>query len=108
MNQQDRARLDRLPKRLARAGAVPTAAFQLAGDRAISPNQPADKRSSKNWCRPLKLYSHLCRTNCFPREYDTAFRLFPAEPVVQNESLIGRFFGYQADQRSMRADRWDR
>ena len=56
-------------------------------------------------CRLPELDSHLCRTHqLLLGEYDTAFPLFPTERVLQNESLISRYFCCQTDQCAMGAD----
>ena len=56
-------------------------------------------------CGLLELDSHLCWTSKLRLgEYDAAFLLFPTERVLQNELLINRYFGRQADQCAMGVD----
>jgi hypothetical protein len=81
---------------------TPTKTLCLAGDSPIS-RRKSD--APKVRCRPMELDPNLFRTSQLRLgEYDTAFLLFPTECVLQNEPLVTRYVGCQADQCAMSID----
>src|ERR1700674_1861771 len=81
---------------------IPTQTRCLAGETPISGRK---SHSPKVRCRPLELDSNLFRTSkLLLGEYYTAFLLFPTECVLQNEPLVTRYVGCQADQSAMSTD----